>query len=307
MSHSPCSPSRGRQNASVRTWRGVRGNEPGGYGRPRSSSSTLRPACARRHAVTDPPKPEPTTIASNGSAAIDVPRDRVARVGLVAAEVAGVDGRLELAPERLVLGRDAPDHALHGARDVHPRALGVRGRLAVAAAEADRARQLARDELHLLAGAGGALGVVERLRLLDLGAEVLEAAAVLALGLRVEQRAGVAVAGAARLDVAVARRGGPGAGRRGVALGRADDVDGVELDAGVVEQQREVAQALGVLDVARAALVLHAPHVALAVQRRVRAGGPGRRRRGRWRGGPEQRLDALELLADHRHAERVGA
>src|SRR3954451_19496279 len=248
ISHSPCSPSRGRQNASVRTSRGVRGNEPGGYGRPRSSSSTLRPARARRHAVTDPPNPEPTTIASNGSAAIDLPRDRVARVGLVAAEVAGVDGRLELAPERLVLGRDAADHALHRAGHVHPCALGVRGRLAVAAAEPDRARQLVRDELHLLAGAGGALGVVERLDLLDLGAEVLETAAVLALGLRVEQRARVAVAGAARLYVAVARRRGARAGR-GVALGGADDVDGVELDAGVVEQQREVAQALGVLDV----------------------------------------------------------
>src|SRR3954447_19524691 len=29
-SHSPCSPSAGRQNAPSRTWRGVRGNEPGG-------------------------------------------------------------------------------------------------------------------------------------------------------------------------------------------------------------------------------------------------------------------------------------
>src|SRR3954462_6123990 len=241
MSHSPCSPSRGRQNASVRTWRGVRGNEPGGYGRPRSSSSTLRPACARRHAVTDPPKPEPTTIASNGSAAIDLPRDRMARVGLVAAEVAGVNGLRERAPDRRVLGREAPDHALHGARDVHPRALGVRGRLAVAAAEADRARQLARDELHLLAGAGGALGVVERLGLLDLGAEVLQPAAVLALGLRIEQRAGIAVAGPARLAVAVARRARAGARRGGRALCRADDVDRVERDAGVVEQQRQVA------------------------------------------------------------------
>src|SRR4051812_20728658 len=156
MSHSPCSPSRGRQNASVRTRRGVRGNEPGGYGRPRSSSRTLRPARASRHAVTDPPKPEPTTIASKGSAAgsaaIDLPGHRVAGVGLVAAEVAGVAGRLELAPEALVLGGDPADDALHRARDVHPRALGVRRGAAVAPAEADRARQLAGDELHLLAG-----------------------------------------------------------------------------------------------------------------------------------------------------------
>src|SRR4051812_1144547 len=139
MSHRPCRPSRGRQNASLRTWRGVRGNDPGGYGRPRSSSRTLRPACASRHAVTDPPKPEPTTIASydstGGSAAIDLPGHRVAGVGLVAAEVAGVDGRVELAPEALVLGGDPADDALDGARDVHPRALGVRRGLAIAPAE----------------------------------------------------------------------------------------------------------------------------------------------------------------------------
>src|SRR4051812_18479274 len=234
MSHSPCRPSRGRQNASLRTWRGVRGNEPGGYGRPRSSSSTSRPACASRHAVTDPPKPEPTTIASYdsapGSAAIDLPGDRMARIGLVAAEVAGVDGGLELAPEALVLRGDAADDALHGARHVDPGALGVRGGLAVAPAEADGARQLTGDEVHLLAGARDALGVVERLGLLDLGAEVLEARAVLALGLRVEQRARVAVAGAAGLDVAIARGARARARRGGAALGGADDVDRVELD-----------------------------------------------------------------------------
>src|SRR4051812_47052161 len=192
MSHRPCSPSRGRQKASLRTWRGVRGNEPGGYGRPRSSSSTLRPACASRHAVTDPPKPEPTTIASYdstpGSAHIDLPGHRMPRIGLVAAEVAGVHRRLELAPEALVLGGDAPDDALDGARHVHPRALRVRGGAAVAAAEADRARQLAGDELHLFAGAGRALRVVERLGLLDLRPQVLEAAAVLPPCPRGEQR-----------------------------------------------------------------------------------------------------------------------
>src|SRR5919199_2269519 len=143
-SQRPCSPSAGRQNAPSRTWRGVRGNEPGGYGRPRSSSSTLRPASASRHAATDPPNPEPTTTASKdstaGSAAIDLPRHRPARVRLVAAEVAGMDGRLKLAPERFVLGGDPADDALDGARDVHPCALGVRCGAPVAAAEPDRAR-----------------------------------------------------------------------------------------------------------------------------------------------------------------------
>src|SRR5689334_23050972 len=121
-SHSPCRPSAGRQNAWSRTWRGVRGNEPGGYGRPRSSSSTSRPACASRQAVTDPPNPDPTTTASKvstaGSAPIDLPRDRMARIRLVAAEVAGVDRGLELAPERLVLDRDPADDALDRAGHV---------------------------------------------------------------------------------------------------------------------------------------------------------------------------------------------
>src|SRR3954468_10509824 len=140
----------------------------------------------------------------------------MARIRLVAAEVPGVDGRLELAGEALVLGGDPADDALHRARDRHPRPLGVCGAAPVAPAEPDRARQLARDERHLLAGARGALGIVELLGLLDLGPEVLEARPVLALGLRVEQRAGVAVARAAGLDVAVARgaraRAGGGGG-----------------------------------------------------------------------------------------------
>src|SRR6476659_6206466 len=287
MSQRPNSPAPGRQNPSLRVSRGVRGNAPGGHGRPRSRSRTLRPASASRHAVTEPPKPEPTTTTSKdstspairraGSAAVDLPGHRVPRIGLVAAEVAGVDRRLELATEALVLGGDAADDALDRARHVHPRTLGVRRGLAVAAAETDRARELARDELHLLAGTGGALGVVEVLGLLDLRAQVLEAGAVLALGLRVEQRAGVAVP-APDLDAGVARDAR--AARRRGALGRADDVDRVELDARVVEEQREVAQALGVLDEARAALVLHAPHVALATEARGEPVG----RRGRVRG-----------------------
>src|SRR3954451_5710421 len=129
----------------------------------------------------------------------------MARIRLVAAEVPGVDGRLELAAEALVLGGDPADDALHRARDVHPRALGVRGGGPGAPAPPRPARPLARGGSPLLAGARGALGIVELLGLLDLVPEVLEARAVLALGLRVEQRAGVAVAPAARLDVAVAR------------------------------------------------------------------------------------------------------
>src|SRR4051794_36962481 len=49
---------------------GVRGNDPGGYGFPRSSRQTRLPASARRYAVTDPPKPEPTTTASKCSSSV---------------------------------------------------------------------------------------------------------------------------------------------------------------------------------------------------------------------------------------------
>ena len=59
----PVSPWGGSQKLS-RARYGLRVNEPGGYGRPRSSTSTRLPASASRYAVTEPPKPEPTTIAS---------------------------------------------------------------------------------------------------------------------------------------------------------------------------------------------------------------------------------------------------
>src|SRR3954466_8668411 len=232
----------------------------------------------------------------------------MARIRLVAAEVPGVNGRLELATEALVLGGDPADDALHRPGHGDPRALGVRGGAPVAAAEPDRARQLARDERHLLAGARGALGVVELLGLLDLVPEVLEARAVLALGLGVEQRAGVAVARAAGLDVAVAGVARPRArGGGGGALGGADDVDRVELDARVGEQERQVAQALGVLDEPRAALVLDPPHFALAAHQRGRLRRPRGRRRRRGLGPhvdrPDHLLDAADLVADLRHAE----
>src|SRR4051812_49826108 len=70
----------------------------------------------------------------------------MARIRLVAAEVPGVDGRLELAAEALVLGGDPADDALHRARDVHPRALGVRGGAPGAPPPPHPAPQLPRGE-----------------------------------------------------------------------------------------------------------------------------------------------------------------
>src|SRR4051794_32440875 len=65
-SNSPYRFSLGSQNASPSS-RGVRGKLPGGYGRPRSSSTTERPAWASRKADTEPPNPDPTTTASTCS------------------------------------------------------------------------------------------------------------------------------------------------------------------------------------------------------------------------------------------------
>src|SRR5918997_4090998 len=62
-SNRPCRPSLGSQKFRAMSW-GERAKEPGGYALPRSSRQTSRPASARRHAITEPPKPDPTTTTS---------------------------------------------------------------------------------------------------------------------------------------------------------------------------------------------------------------------------------------------------
>jgi len=73
---------------------------------------------------------------------------------------------------------DALQRRADRARDVDAGALGVRAGLAVATMQADRAGELARDELELLARAGGALGIVEGLGLVDLLLQLADAGAV---------------------------------------------------------------------------------------------------------------------------------
>src|SRR5688572_562141 len=51
---------------------GLRGNEWGGNGLPRSSRQTFIPASERRYAMTDPPNPDPMTTASKCSWAIEL-------------------------------------------------------------------------------------------------------------------------------------------------------------------------------------------------------------------------------------------
>src|SRR5215211_3052828 len=65
-SKSPCSPSPGSQKFDLKPI-GLRGNDPGGYAFPRSRTSTLLSAAAMRWAVTEPPKPLPTTMQSKCS------------------------------------------------------------------------------------------------------------------------------------------------------------------------------------------------------------------------------------------------
>src|SRR3954468_2371567 len=62
-SNRPCRPSLGSQKLRPMSW-GERANEPGGYGFPRSSRQTAPPSSARRHAITEPPKPDLTTTTS---------------------------------------------------------------------------------------------------------------------------------------------------------------------------------------------------------------------------------------------------
>src|SRR5919197_6626961 len=148
--NSPWRPSRGAHSAP-RHWRGVRGNVPGGHGRPRSSTSTEAPACARRQATTEPPNPDPTTTTSKRSAGIHLPDHGPPRLRLVDTERAGPHRGLELAPEARVLVADPPDLAAQRAGDVHARALGGRRGGPVASAEPDRGGELLGDEVHLLA------------------------------------------------------------------------------------------------------------------------------------------------------------
>src|SRR5690606_21038695 len=110
------------------------------------------------------------------SRGLERPAHRQARIGGVAAVGAGLDGGLEVDAEIAVGGGDAFDRRADGARDVEPRALGARRAGTAAPVQADGARQLARQELDLACQPGGALRVVEALRLVELLAQVVELA-----------------------------------------------------------------------------------------------------------------------------------
>src|SRR6266536_503194 len=73
---SPCIPSLGSQKF-LAVCQGLRGNDPGRHGFPRSSRQADIPASARRYVVTEPPKPDPTTTASSCASGSDGGRSTV--------------------------------------------------------------------------------------------------------------------------------------------------------------------------------------------------------------------------------------
>src|SRR5207302_2938665 len=133
---------------------------------------------------TEPPNPEPTTIASKRSSGIDLPRDRVARVRLVGAERARSDSRVQLAAETPVQLANPPGRESDRAGHAHARALGRGGGAPIRAAG-----QLILDEVHLGASAGCPRRVARALRLLDRLAEVRQAASIRGARRVVEGRA----------------------------------------------------------------------------------------------------------------------
>src|SRR5437764_12927448 len=181
-----------------------------------AKSARSHPAQARRDGVrtaiaVDWPA---TSRGPCNSDAFDDPRHGPARVGLIGTEGAGADRRLELPAEVIVVLGHALEERPDRAGGVHACAFGGGRGLAVATAEAHCAGELLGDQLHLLAAALRALGVVELLRLPALLANLLHALAVGGLPLLVEHRARAHVRGL-RLEPGLGSHRAAGAGLQG--------------------------------------------------------------------------------------------
>src|SRR4051812_12435459 len=103
-----------------------------------------------------------------------------------------VDRRLEVRAEPSVLFGDAVHDVAQPARDVHACALDRGARAALATADADGARELAAQGLHLGTRTLDATEVVPGLRLAHLVLEVRHACSVCRHRAAIEQRAGIA-------------------------------------------------------------------------------------------------------------------
>src|SRR6185503_20428117 len=144
-------------------------------------------------------------------------------------------------------------------------ALGRRGGLPIAATEADRRRELARDEVELLARVGGASAVVEAFGLLELLPQLLDAALVRGLGGRIEDRSGIAEAGD-RKAVGGELCGAEPIGRRARPGRLGDQLPRVEMLPRMTQQEPDVLEPLRVADSADGAVVGERPILALAAE-----------------------------------------
>ena len=122
----------------------------------------------------------------------ELPPGGGARVGEVGAVRAGADGAVEVLAELGMVLTDPGDRLADGAGHTGSSALG-RGRgSSIATTEADRAGELANEEVAFGVGLRGPLGVPGGARLLDVVVDLGEAPAVGVLGSRVEDLARVA-------------------------------------------------------------------------------------------------------------------
>ena len=116
-------------------------------------------------------------------------RERRLGIGAIRARRARVDRALEMRAELGQRRGDLAHGLVHRAPDVLARALGLGRGGPVAAAETDRAGQLAGDEVELLLGARRALVIRPVTGLLELLAQLVHARPIGRLGLRVQRRA----------------------------------------------------------------------------------------------------------------------
>ena len=115
-------------------------------------------------------------------------------------------------------------------------ALGGRSDPSIATAKADRARQLASEEVALGVRLGSTRGVAPGLRLLDVVFDLREAPAIGILGSLVEDRSGVTERRGRDLRAHIARRGHVHFSR--------DQIDDVKFPMGIGEEARDVPRTL---------------------------------------------------------------
>src|SRR5215472_3792057 len=140
------------------------------------------------------------------------PGDRGARVGGVGAVPAGADRRRQVLAKGWVGAGEVGHRGADGPGHIEPRALGVGGCPAIAAAQPDRPRQLAHQEIPLRARLGGTARIVEAFRLLQFARQLVQAGLVGGLGPSVQQLAGVPRSGRTRSSQAGHARSADGPG-----------------------------------------------------------------------------------------------